>query len=236
MTCSAVTPCPLNPPQLTWNHHHSSAITETNPDGTIVTKITQNITLTDSDDGQLINCSAVYPVSGGFKTEDSNITLNVTCEWTTQESVCCWCHCCSVLLSSSDGPKNTLVKVSPSGPLSAGQSVTLSCSSRANPPVQTFTWFTLSSSVSVSEGHNYTFNLTEDTHFYCVASNELRNHSSPIFHLSVTGINLHTHTTTHTNKKCKLVPPLSCFTSLTFLYQNFKPVIIMLVWSFWLFV
>ncbi|KAK7881613.1 hypothetical protein WMY93_030022 [Mugilogobius chulae] len=47
----------------------------------------------------------------------------------------------NVTLSVSYGPKNTSAVVSPSGSLSAGQSVTLSCSSRAKPPVQHFTWF-----------------------------------------------------------------------------------------------
>lgn len=149
ITCSAVTPCPHNPPQLTWDvHQDTTDITETNPDGTVLTKTKLNITLTDSHDGQMIKCSAVYPVSGGVRIAETNITLNVRY-----------------------GPKDTSVQVSPSGSLSAGQSVTLSCSSRANPPVQNFTWFRHSSQgpVSVSEGDTYNFNLTEEGNFYCVS-------------------------------------------------------------------
>ncbi|KAJ0059915.1 hypothetical protein NL108_015536, partial [Boleophthalmus pectinirostris] len=79
ITCSAVTPCPHAPPQLTWDLHQDTAhITETNTDGTFTTKITQNITLTDAHDGLMIKCNASYPVSGGFKMADSNITLNVS--------------------------------------------------------------------------------------------------------------------------------------------------------------
>ncbi|XP_055086268.1 B-cell receptor CD22-like [Periophthalmus magnuspinnatus] len=165
ITCSAVTPCPHAPPQLTWDLHQGTAhITETN--GTFTTKITQNITLTDAHDGLMIKCNAAYPVSGGFKMANSNVTLSV-----------------------SYGPKNTSVEVSPSGSLSAGQSVTLSCSSRAKPPVHHFTWFRHSSQgpANVSQGHTYSFNLTEEGQYYCVASNTLGHESSPAITLSITG-------------------------------------------------
>ncbi|XP_055086202.1 B-cell receptor CD22-like [Periophthalmus magnuspinnatus] len=165
ITCSAVTPCPHAPPQLTWDLHQGTAhITETS--GTFTTKITQNITLTDAHDGLMIKCNAAYPVSGGTtETTEYTITLNVTY-----------------------GPKNTSVKVSPSGSLSAGQSVTLSCSSRAKPPVHHFTWFRHSSQgpANVSQGHTYSFNLTEEGQYYCVASNTLGNESSPAVTLSIT--------------------------------------------------
>ncbi|XP_055086273.1 B-cell receptor CD22-like [Periophthalmus magnuspinnatus] len=166
ITCSAVTPCPHAPPQLTWDLHQGTAhITETN--GTFTTKITQNITLTDAHDGLMIKCNAAYPVTGGFKMADSNVTLSV-----------------------SYGPKNTSVEVSPSGSLSAGQSVTLSCSSRAKPPVHHFTWFRHSSQgpANVSQGHTYSFNLTEEGQYYCVASNTLGQESSPAVTLNITGM------------------------------------------------
>ncbi|KAK7881617.1 hypothetical protein WMY93_030026 [Mugilogobius chulae] len=169
LTCSAVTPCPLAPPKLTWDLHQDTvSITERNSDGTFTTKITQNITLTEEHDGLMLKCNASYPVSGGgFKMSDSNVTLSV-----------------------SYGPKNTSAVVSPSGSLSAGQSVTLSCSSRAKPPVQHFTWFRHSSQgpVKVTEGQNYTFNFTQDEEYYCVASNQLLNQFSPIIQLRSKGI------------------------------------------------
>ncbi|KAK7881608.1 hypothetical protein WMY93_030017 [Mugilogobius chulae] len=164
----SVTPCPLTPPKLTWDLHQDTVnITERNSDGTFTTKITQNITLTDAHDGLMIKCNASYPVSGGgFKMSDSNVTLNV-----------------------SYGPKNTSAVVSPSGSLSAGQSVTLSCSSRAKPPVQHFTWFRHSSQgpVNVTEGQTYTFNFTEDEQYYCVVLNALGLQFSPVIQLRKNG-------------------------------------------------
>ncbi|XP_072307435.1 B-cell receptor CD22-like [Eucyclogobius newberryi] len=165
ISCSAVTPCPHAPPELTWDlHQGTNNITETNSDGTFTTKITQNITLTDSDDGRIIKCSAAFPVTGGVKTTESTTTLNVTY-----------------------GPKDTSVVVSPSGSLSSGQSVTLSCSSRAKPPVHHFTWFRHSSQgpVNVSEGQTYSFNFTEKGEYYCVASNTLGNESSAVITLNI---------------------------------------------------
>ncbi|KAJ0023049.1 hypothetical protein NQD34_015183 [Periophthalmus magnuspinnatus] len=77
ITCSAVTPCPHAPPQLTWDLHQGTAhITETN--GTFTTKITHTLTLTSSHDGHNITCSAAYPVNGGHKMTQTTRTLSVT--------------------------------------------------------------------------------------------------------------------------------------------------------------
>ncbi|KAJ8332895.1 hypothetical protein SKAU_G00417910 [Synaphobranchus kaupii] len=45
------------------------------------------------------------------------------------------------LLDVQYSPKNTSVSVSPSAEIEEGSSVTLTCSSDANPPVQSYTWF-----------------------------------------------------------------------------------------------
>ncbi|XP_014913834.1 myelin-associated glycoprotein-like [Poecilia latipinna] len=79
VTCSAFTPCPHSPPQLTWNLQQDSLRqTEKNTDGTFTTKIQENITLSDTHDGYNIRCSARYPVIGGNKTAETEVTLSVS--------------------------------------------------------------------------------------------------------------------------------------------------------------
>nr|XP_029134677.1 sialic acid-binding Ig-like lectin 7 isoform X2 [Labrus bergylta] len=167
ITCSASTPCPLSPPKLTWNLKQDSLNNmEENPDKTFTTKIQEQITLTDKHDGYNITCSATYPVNEGkeVKTAEETKTLRV-----------------------SYSPKNTSASISPSGLVSAGIHVNLTCSSRANPPVSSFTWFKISRDgpMIVSEGEFYSFNATEGGVYYCVARNDLSNQTSPQIHLSV---------------------------------------------------
>ncbi|XP_037613393.1 B-cell receptor CD22-like [Sebastes umbrosus] len=162
ITCSAFTPCPHFPPELTWtlqqNPHNKI---EENTDGTFTTKIQKTFTLSDEHDGFIITCSARYPVNEGKdnKTAEERTTLSV-----------------------SYAPKDTSVSISPSGLVSAGSLVNLTCSSRANPPVN-FTWFKTSKDgpVSVSEGDFYSFKVTSVTDiegYYCVATNDLGSQTS----------------------------------------------------------
>ncbi|CAI5673604.1 unnamed protein product [Oreochromis niloticus] len=166
ITCSALTPCPHSPPQLTWNLTQDShnKIVE-NTDGSFTTKIQQTITLSDTHDGKKISCSARYPVNqGNNKTAETEETLSV-----------------------SYAPKNTSASIGPSGLVSAGSWVNLTCSSRAKPPVSSFTWFKKSrdGAVQVSEGEIYSFNVTDGGVYYCVATNDLGNQTSAEIHVTV---------------------------------------------------
>ncbi|XP_019210389.1 sialoadhesin [Oreochromis niloticus] len=166
ITCSALTPCPHSPPQLTWNlTQDSHNITEKNTDGSFTTKIQQTITLSDTHDGKKISCSARYPVNqGNNKAAETEETLSV-----------------------SYAPKDTSASISPSGLVSAGSWVKLTCSSRAKPPVSSFTWFKKSrdGAVKVSEGEIYSFNVTDGGVYYCVATNDLGNQTSAEIHVTV---------------------------------------------------
>ncbi|KAM6971257.1 B-cell receptor CD22-like [Tautogolabrus adspersus] len=170
ITCSASTPCPHSPPKLTWNLTQDSLNNiEENTDGTFTAKIQEQITLTDKHDGYNITCSATYPVNEGkdVKTAEETKTLNV-----------------------SYAPKNTLASISPSGLLSAGVHVNLTCSSRAKPPVSSFTWFRINTDgpMIVFEREFYSFNATEGGVYYCVAMNDLGNETSPEIHLDIEGL------------------------------------------------
>ncbi|XP_071340629.1 B-cell receptor CD22-like isoform X2 [Trachinotus anak] len=169
ITCSAPTPCPHSPPKLTWNLQqdpHNKI--EENTDGTFTTKIQETITLTDRHDGSSITCSARYPVDGGrdAKTAEDTLTLSV-----------------------SYAPKDTSASISPSGLVSAGSWVNLTCSSRAKPPVSRFTWFnkTTDGAMILSEGDFYSFRATDEGVYYCVATNDVGYQTSPEIHLSVQG-------------------------------------------------
>ncbi|KAM9713054.1 uncharacterized protein ACNS7B_023375 [Menidia menidia] len=163
VTCSAFTPCPHSPPELTWNlQQHSHRQIEENTDGTFTSKIQETIILSDSHDGYNINCSVTYPVNGGERVKSAQT---------------------EVTLSVSYAPKDTSASISPSGLVSAGSWVNLSCSSRAKPPVSSFTWFQSSKggAVRVAEGRFYRLNVTEMTDtgsYYCVAENVHGNHTS----------------------------------------------------------
>ncbi|XP_044032906.1 vascular cell adhesion protein 1-like isoform X2 [Siniperca chuatsi] len=167
ITCSALTPCPHSPPKLTWSlQQDSHSYTEENTDGTFTTKIQATITLSDQHDGDNITCSARYPVNEGedVKTPEERKTLSV-----------------------SYAPKDTSGSISPSGLVSAGSWVNLTCSSRAKPPVSRFTWFKKSTDgpMTVSEGQVYSFNATDGGVCYCVATNDLGKQTSSEIHLTI---------------------------------------------------
>ncbi|XP_077951816.1 B-cell receptor CD22-like isoform X3 [Gasterosteus aculeatus] len=169
ISCSASTPCPHSPPQLTWNlqpdSHH---MMEENTDRTFTTRIQKSITLSHEHDGFIISCSARYPVNEGkhVKTSEDRKTFSV-----------------------SYAPKDTSVSISPSGRVSAGSRVNLTCSSRAKPPVSRFTWFKTSrdAPIKVSEGDFYSFNVTDGGVYYCVATNQLGDQTSSEIHLTIEG-------------------------------------------------
>ncbi|XP_039473601.1 myelin-associated glycoprotein-like isoform X2 [Oreochromis aureus] len=170
ITCSALTPCPHSPPQLTWNlTQDSHNKIEENTDGSFTTKIQQTITLSDTDDGKKISCSARYPVNQGKDTKTAE----------TEET-----------LSVSYAPQDTSASISPSGLVSAGSWVKLTCSSRAKPPVSSFTWFKKSrdGAVKVSEGEIYSFNVTDGGVYYCVATNDLGNQTSAVIQVTVAAL------------------------------------------------
>ncbi|KAL6461874.1 hypothetical protein MHYP_G00300190 [Metynnis hypsauchen] len=87
-------------------------------------------------------------------------------------------------------PRNTRAVMVPSGERMEGDSVTLSCSSEANPPVLIYSWFKqrAAADAPLTTGQNYTITDISSQHsglYYCTAHNQLGQHSSTPTHLDV---------------------------------------------------
>ncbi|KAM9454161.1 B-cell receptor CD22-like [Clarias gariepinus] len=76
----------------------------------------------------------------------------------------------SVTLNVLYPPKNVSVSISPSGEIVEGSSVTLTCSSDANPPVEIYTWFKVNESSAVGSGQSY--RALQSGQYYCEAQNK----------------------------------------------------------------
>ncbi|XP_028425173.1 sialoadhesin-like [Perca flavescens] len=159
ISCSASTPCPHSPPKLTWNLQQDPPNNiEENTDRTFTTKIQETITLSDANDGFTISCSATYPVNEGreVKTAEERKTLSV-----------------------SYPPKDVMVVISPTDPVSVGSVVNLTCSCRGNPPVVNFVWFMISDGrleLIKADTQVYGFKVTNSDRgrvYYCGCRNDL---------------------------------------------------------------
>ncbi|XP_076141000.1 sialoadhesin-like [Alosa pseudoharengus] len=92
-----------------------------------------------------------------------------------------------VKLNVMYGPKNTLATVSPSGEILERKSVTLTCSSDANPPVQSYSWYR-NNSTAVSAQQVYSISAVSSEHtgyYYCQAQNTHGHSDSTAIHLDV---------------------------------------------------
>ena len=111
-----------------------------------------------------------------------SMTHNQFYVWTNhQHNLCFICysqiwHISMPTCPISDKPRNLSVSVSPSGEVVEGSSVTLTCSSDANPPVQTYTWYKENITSSKSSGQSYTITniSSEDSgQYWCRAKNKI---------------------------------------------------------------
>ncbi|XP_016115744.1 B-cell receptor CD22-like [Sinocyclocheilus grahami] len=76
----------------------------------------------------------------------------------------------AVTLNVMYPPKNVSVSITGSGEIVEGDSVTLSCSSDANPPALIFSWFKENQSSAV--GSEQSFSALQSGRFYCEAHNQ----------------------------------------------------------------
>ncbi|XP_073716220.1 adhesion G protein-coupled receptor E3-like [Misgurnus anguillicaudatus] len=74
-----------------------------------------------------------------------------------------------------------------------GDSVTLTCSSESNPPVQIYSWFKKNETSSVGSGQTFSITNINSRHsgwFYCEAQNEVGSQRSAAVSLNVKGLNI----------------------------------------------
>ncbi|XP_076118420.1 uncharacterized protein LOC143099218 [Alosa pseudoharengus] len=90
-------------------------------------------------------------------------------------------------------PKNTSVSIRYGVEVNRGSSVTLTCSSDANPPVENYTWFKVNESTPVGSGQQYNItNITSEDggQYYCEARNKYGAENSTAVSITVKGISL----------------------------------------------
>ncbi|CAL8294265.1 unnamed protein product [Lota lota] len=124
----------------------------------------------------------------------------------------------SLFMDVKYAPKTPSVTVSPSGEIEEGSSVTLSCSSDANPAAN-YTWFKEHDDSVKESGQNYTItNITSELgrNYYCQAHNAIGLHNSTFLLIKVTS----SQTTTVTVRT--IVVLLATILLLVFLWMRRK--------------
>ncbi|XP_041959447.1 B-cell receptor CD22-like [Alosa sapidissima] len=94
----------------------------------------------------------------------------------------------TMLIKVSYRPKNTRVLSNPSGEITEGTRVTLTCMSEADPPVHTYTWIKKRGAVELKSGNTLTFSRisSEDSGEYlCRAANRIGQQDSPAVSVQV---------------------------------------------------
>uniref|UniRef100_A0A8C9YA88 Ig-like domain-containing protein n=1 Tax=Sander lucioperca TaxID=283035 RepID=A0A8C9YA88_SANLU len=122
LNCTAVAPCPILPPALTWTP--SIGDIEENIETKFLTSVL-NFTASYLHNGQKFSCAALY--NRQADTDDKYLLAT----WTQT----------ILVYFFSVPPKETTVIIDPNGPILEGSSVSLLCKSRANPPVTNYTWY-----------------------------------------------------------------------------------------------
>ncbi|XP_026087807.1 myelin-associated glycoprotein-like [Carassius auratus] len=159
LRCSAETLCSSPPPTLTWSSTPRIPLSESSRLQELISDL--NFTATHREDGVTFTCTITYQLQDKNKTEQDSITLHV-----------------------QYSPKNTTVSVIPSSSVLEGSSVTLICSSDANPAVN-YTWSRESEGQlkQLQTGDTLTFNRTDPTHrgwYHCTAQNQHGSQNSSV--------------------------------------------------------
>ncbi|XP_067248248.1 sialic acid-binding Ig-like lectin 5 [Chanodichthys erythropterus] len=152
LRCSAETLCSSPPPTLTWSSTPRIPLSESSRQQELISDL--NFTAAHRHHRVTFTCTITYQILDKNKTAQDSITLHV-----------------------QYSPKNTSVSVLPSGSVLEGSSVTLTCSSDANPAVLNYTWSRESEGQlkQLQTGDMLTFNKTNQTQrglYHCTAQNK----------------------------------------------------------------
>ncbi|XP_067305643.1 B-cell receptor CD22 isoform X2 [Pseudorasbora parva] len=98
----------------------------------------------------------------------------------------------TISLSVLYAPKNTSVLAQPSTVIEAGSSLTLTCSSQANPAVENYTWHRINAADAWETRSGPSYTIAEVSprasgQYYCEARNRIGAHSSPVLTVKVRG-------------------------------------------------
>uniref|UniRef100_A0A673A2L4 Ig-like domain-containing protein n=1 Tax=Sphaeramia orbicularis TaxID=375764 RepID=A0A673A2L4_9TELE len=162
LSCSAIAPCPILPPTLTWTPDVGDV--EENLESKSVTSVV-NFTASHLHNGLKVSCTAVYSRGAGHTDllNEKSLTLRV-------------------LYS----PTNTTVSYL--GPVEEGSYVTLTCNANANPPVDSYDWYRVDGNQVTSVGSKKRISTTvseEDSLFYCQASNKYGAQNSSVTQIDI---------------------------------------------------
>eukprot|EP00063_Salmo_salar_P080835 XP_014055670.1 PREDICTED: B-cell receptor CD22-like [Salmo salar] len=168
LICSAAAPCPSRHPTLTWTPSLGQSVErlQENQDKTQVKTSSLTFTASYLHHEQYISCTALYKQQDDRNVKSPETSLTVT-----------------VLFS----PKNTSVSVSPSGPVVEGSSVTLTCSSNANPAVS-YTWYRVNGVQVTTMGSSRMLTIqvsANNSLFYCEARNDHGTENSSVIQLDL---------------------------------------------------
>ncbi|XP_042578543.1 myelin-associated glycoprotein-like [Cyprinus carpio] len=152
LRCSTKIFCPSRPPSLRWSSSLNENVTEKQYQNQSEFISDLNLTVSHRHHRVTFSCTATHQLQQPI---------------TTQES---W------MLLVQYAPRNTSVTINPAGLVLEDRSVTLSCSSNANPAVN-YTWYRDTNGLlnPVQTGPNLTINDTDSTHrgrYYCTAENK----------------------------------------------------------------
>nr|XP_033770552.1 sialoadhesin-like isoform X2 [Geotrypetes seraphini]XP_033770553.1 sialoadhesin-like isoform X2 [Geotrypetes seraphini]XP_033770554.1 sialoadhesin-like isoform X2 [Geotrypetes seraphini] len=159
INCFAEHTCPPNPPSLTWDWPGIKArvYEEEFSDSSWRTGTSFTYFPSSEDHGKHLQCSAAYP--NGQRSQ-ANITLSIKYP-----------------------PKDTIISILGNGEPAEGDSINMTCSTRANPEVATYSWYQGLEKVLIpgETQKNITMrSLRRDSGpYYCSVQNDLGTRESP---------------------------------------------------------